>query len=284
MRSGPGSALRTAPLASAAETMSDAPIQSGLTPPNAQDTLARSGAEPNRSFPDELVQLAAQNAGRWVYEIDPALDRARSVPPHRIVGAWRIDETGSPTGEFVANSSYRPSAPKKRRSPRRVALAALALVIVAVVIAGAVLLLVAPKSKHGRSVRVTPGSNSPVAAVHDPATAAAGSQLPGTHQPPATTRSLPGNVRLEVVANRAVWVCLQDARGRLLINGQILQPGEIRGRFASSAFRIFLGNGAVSLRIDGRVHPLAPNSRPVAYRISQSAVVALAAGVQPACA
>jgi hypothetical protein len=230
------------------------------------------------------MQLAAQNAGRWVYEIDPALDRARSVPPHGIVGAWRIDETGSPTGEFVANPSYRPSAPKKRRSPRRVVLAAVALVIVAVVIAGVVLLLVAPKSKHGRSVRVTPGSRSPVAAVHDPAKPGAGSQLPGTRQPLAITRSLPGNMRLEVVANRAVWVCLQDARGRRLIKGQILQPGERSGRFASPAFRIFLGNGAVSLRINGRVHPLATDSNPVAYRITQSAVVALAAGVQSACA
>jgi hypothetical protein len=152
-----------------------------------------------------------------------------------------------------------------------------------------VLLLVAPKSKHGKSVRVAPGARAPASAVgpavHDPAKPAGGSQLPGTtRQPPATTRSLPRNMRLEVVANRAVWVCLQDARGRLLIHGQILQPGEISGRFASSAFRIFLGNGAVSLRINGRVHPLAPDSNPVGYRITQSGVVALAAGVQPACA
>jgi hypothetical protein len=260
----------------------------GLTPANQQDRPTGSGSEATRSFPDELSEVAAQNPGRWVYEIDPALDRASPVPPQRIVGAWRIDDLGSPTGEFVANSSYRPSAPKKRRSPRRAALAALALVILALVIAGVVLLLVAPKSKHGKSVRATPGSgfaaNAVGPAVHDPPKPAAGSQLRGPRQRLATTTSPRRNLRLEVVANRPVWVCLQDARGRLLINGQIVQPGEISGRFASSAFRIFLGNGAVSLRINGRVHPLAPGSNPVGYRITQRAVVALAAGVQPACA
>jgi hypothetical protein len=47
------------------------------------------------------------------------------------------------------------------------------------------------------------------------------------------------------MATRAVWVSLQDARGRLLITGQILQPDELSERFASPGFRVYLGNGAV---------------------------------------
>jgi hypothetical protein len=268
--------------------MSDSPIQSGLTPPNARHTSAGAGTDPADSFPAELRELAAQNAGRWVYEIDPAFDRANPVPPQGIVGAWRIDDSGSPTGEFVANSHYLPSTPKNRRLHRHAMLATVALVVIALVIAGVLLLFVLPDAKGGKDVQATPGPEShtgPVTqAEGDHAKPAAAPHGPGTRQILGTRASPRGDAGLKVVATQRVWVCLQDARGRLLINGQILQPGEISRRFASSAFRIYLGNGGVSLRIDGRVHRVTPDPNPVAYGVSQHGIVALAAGVQPACA
>jgi len=268
--------------------MSESPIQSSLDPPDTGRANARSGIDSTDSFPAELRELAVQNAGKWVYEIDPAFDRASPVPPHGIVGAWRIDDSGSPTGEFVANPNYRPSAPKKRRSHHRAMLASLGLVLVALVIAAVLLLVVLPGAKSDEAVRATPAPRSPAAPVthaqpeHGKPVATPHGQEPG--QILGARASPARNARLEVVATGRVWVCLQDARGRALINGQVLQPGEISPQFASPAFRIYLGNGAVSLRIDGRVHHLNKDPNPVAYRVNQRGVVALAAGVQPGCA
>jgi hypothetical protein len=86
------------------------------------------------------------------------------------------------------------------------------------------------------------------------------------------------------VATRRVWVCLEDAHGHLLINGQILDAGRVSQGFVSPAFRIYLGRGAVSFPINGCVHRVTPDPNPVAYRISRHGVVALRAGLRPMCA
>jgi hypothetical protein len=71
-------------------------------------------AQSTHQFPAELQEQAANNPAGWVYEIEPGCDRRGPISPEQIIGAWRIDDQGAPTGEFVANSRYRPSAPKRR--------------------------------------------------------------------------------------------------------------------------------------------------------------------------
>jgi hypothetical protein len=83
-------------------------------PPPAPPRAGNADAQSTRQFPAELQAQAATSAGGWVYEIDPGCDRRGPVSPEHIIGAWRIDDQGAPTGEFVANSLYRPSAPKRR--------------------------------------------------------------------------------------------------------------------------------------------------------------------------
>jgi hypothetical protein len=53
-----------------------------------------------------------------VYEIDgrQVSDPDGEVAPEAIVGAWKIDDDGSPTGEYEANPNYRPA---RRRLPWR---------------------------------------------------------------------------------------------------------------------------------------------------------------------
>jgi hypothetical protein len=94
--------------------------ESAGPPPPAQPVTGDVDAESARQFPAELQEQAADNPGGWVYEIDPGCNRRGPVAPEHIIGAWRIDDQGSPTGEFVANSLYRPAAPTKRwrRRPR----------------------------------------------------------------------------------------------------------------------------------------------------------------------
>ena len=57
---------------------------------------------------------------------------------------------------------------------------------------------------------------------------------------------------LTLTATAEVWVCLIDAGGRALIDGQILEPGSQQGPYRSGSFTFSLGNGAVA-KI-GRAH------------------------------
>jgi hypothetical protein len=245
-------------------------------------------ASPTRSFPAELQQEAVKNAGGWVYDIDPAFDRTGSVPPEHMIGAWRIEDTGLPTDEFVVNPHYRPSSPTPGRSKRRLVVAA-GLILSAIVIAGlSVVLLVSP-AKVDKTVRVISSPSSASAGVAHrgsvPADSTAARHRPRTRTLVASSapRKRLGGARLEVVTTARVWVCLEDQRGRLLIN-QILEPGVVSDSFVSPAFRIFLGSELLRLRINGRLHSLPASPIPAAYRITQGGIVVLPAGATAPCA
>ncbi len=55
----------------------------------------------------ELVAEARKFPGGWIYEVDPSADPAGRVPPELIRGAWAVDESGEPTGEFLPNPNYK---------------------------------------------------------------------------------------------------------------------------------------------------------------------------------
>lgn len=90
-------------------------------------------------FPEELREMAEQNAGGWVYDVAAELRGNQAAPPEHVIGAWRIDADGSPSGEYVANPYYLPF--RRRGRFRRWWKAAIA-VVVLLAVAGAVLLVV----------------------------------------------------------------------------------------------------------------------------------------------
>ena len=49
---------------------------------------------------------AKQTPGGWVYAIDGHYDRNGRVPPHAIEGAWKVNDDGEITGEFIPNPNY----------------------------------------------------------------------------------------------------------------------------------------------------------------------------------
>lgn len=82
----------------------------------------------------------------------------------------------------------------------------------------------------------------------------------------ATTVEQPGvAVRLE--ARAEVWVCLLDARGEELIDGQILEAGAEEGPFRAGGFTVSFGNGEVTMRVDGRQAEIPVTSSPIGYAI-----------------
>jgi len=58
--------------------------------------------------PDGLKREARRFPDGWVYEIDPRWDSDGEVPLEGIIRGWKVDETGSLTGEVWNNPNYRP--------------------------------------------------------------------------------------------------------------------------------------------------------------------------------
>jgi hypothetical protein len=58
---------------------------------------------------DQLLRLqteAKSVPGGWVYQLDGEFGPNDDVPPSAIVGAWKVDENGMMTSEFIRNPNY----------------------------------------------------------------------------------------------------------------------------------------------------------------------------------
>jgi hypothetical protein len=89
---------------------------------------------------------------------------------------------------------------------------------------------------------------------------------------------------LELRAKGEVWVCLLDGAGKPLVDGQILLPGETEGPFRSGSFTLALGNGAVTMTVDGQQAKTPEPSSPIGFTVdSKGSVRELPEGERPTC-
>lgn len=58
---------------------------------------------------EDVMKAAKENPNGWVYKIVGSFGLTEAVPPEAILGAWKVDENGNITGEFIENPKYRPS-------------------------------------------------------------------------------------------------------------------------------------------------------------------------------
>jgi len=93
----------------------------------------------------------------------------------------------------------------------------------------------------------------------------------------------PSEVSLELTSTGTVWVCLVDERGRALVDGVTLVPGERQGPFRARAFKVTLGNGEVGLEVDGRAVQVPQLAEPLGYQITPQAVRELDPAARPTC-
>jgi helix-turn-helix protein len=100
---------------------------------------------------------------------------------------------------------------------------------------------------------------------------------------PAATAPSKEKVRLSVIAERAVWVCLEDAKGRRLVGGRTLAAGEREGPFSSTRFAITLGNGGGDFSVNGKRTNTPDRSTPLGYAVASSGVRSLPESRQPTC-
>jgi transcriptional regulator with XRE-family HTH domain len=148
-----------------------------------------------------------------------------------------------------------------------------ALAVLAVIGVAAVAVLAIPDGDGGRGGGAGRGS-APAAA---PRTAGSGTVSP---QP----RPKPG-ISVRLAARAEVWVCVLNARGQAVVDGQILQAGAEEGPFRSGSFTVSFGNGEVEMQIDGREAEIPATSSPIGYAVDPSGeLTRLDEAERPSCA
>lgn len=103
-------------------------------------------------------------------------------------------------------------------------------------------------------------------------------------KPGAQTQPALNGVSLQLIASAEVWVCLLDANGQPLVDGQILEAGAQAGPFRSGSFTVSFGNGEVSMMVDGNKAEIPATSSPVGYSIEPDGVLTeLSEARRPTC-
>lgn len=114
----------------------------------------------------------------------------------------------------------------------------------------------------------------------------AGGRKPSTAgQQHAKPRPQPAaGLSLSLTATAEVWVCLLDGSGQPLVDGQILAGGAEEGPFRSGSFTFSLGNGEVSMTVNGQQASIPATSSPVGYSIgSDGSLRQLSESERPTC-
>jgi len=93
----------------------------------------------------------------------------------------------------------------------------------------------------------------------------------------------PRLVRLQIVPTGLVWVCLEAAGKRRLVNAQELKPGPRQPVYRSSAFRVTLGNNNANLRVNGRLLTVPDVSSGIGYKITRAGRRVLTPTARPKC-
>jgi len=106
----------------------------------------------------------------------------------------------------------------------------------------------------------------------------------GSHGRDQPGRPQGNGISMRLAASAEVWVCLLDARGQHLVDGQILEAGAAEGPFHSGSFTVSFGNGEVSMLIDGKEAEIPATSSPIGYTIDSSGkLTELSEAERPTC-
>jgi cytoskeleton protein RodZ len=104
-------------------------------------------------------------------------------------------------------------------------------------------------------------------------------------KPQGTGQARPAGISVQLAASAEVWVCLLNAHGRPLVDGQILEAGAEVGPFRSGSFTVSFGNGEVSMTVDGSEAEIPATSSPVGYSIDGGGTMTqLSETERPTCA
>ena len=108
------------------------------------------------------------------------------------------------------------------------------------------------------------GTAAPPRTTPEPSATVAGS---GSDEEQAAPSRRPTRVELRIVPTGEVYVCLEDAAGRAVIDKATLQAGERTRSYRSRRFRIAFGRSDARMLVNGRSYPVATSTEPVGYEL-----------------
>ena len=233
-------------------------------------------ALPEEFYARSFVRKYAQFLG---VDPDPLVDEYR-----RQVGT--SGSAGAPTSPFATTNSRRADALRRRRKRQAVyvwigtGLLAAAIVVAIVLIASGG----GNESGGGNNVATKEGGGA-----KKPATGNGGGQKAGgkgAEDDGRTSRRFfrRKGVALAIEPTAEVWACVLDARGKPLVDGATLAPGESVGPFHSKGYTAAFGNGQVDVKVNGKRSPTPNTPSPMGFTITpQGKLHALPEGKRPSC-
>jgi hypothetical protein len=165
----------------------------------------------------------------------------------------------------VPVSAAAPPRRERRRLPRAAVTAAVIFLLAGV---GVAVGLATGGGGSGPTTNLDTGSGTP----------------PRAGQASAPRPAAPRGVSLSILTKAEVWVCVVEAKGRALVEGQVLPPGAEEGPFHSGSFTVAFGNGEVAMQVDGERTKVPASASPLGYAIdSQGALQPLTEAERPTC-
>ena len=183
---------------------------------------------------------------------------------------------------------YRGGGPggMRGRPPRGVHPLLIAVIVVVVGLLAALYALgkTADNDNNGTDASTTRTSTTTTTPVPKRTSTTAAKKSSATKRRKRSTAATSRLARLQIVptGQSPVYVCLQAAGGKLRLNGVTLQPGSTSGVYRSSKFKLRLGNGNASLRVNGKLRRVADAS-PVGYIITRTSVQRVDPNQTPSC-
>jgi cytoskeleton protein RodZ len=151
---------------------------------------------------------------------------------------------------------------RRRQRPRRSAGPFLVVLIGILILGGALYLL-------GVVWGDSPGGETPQASATATATASAtATPAKSSSKSKKKKKAVPTRASLRLTAGATrVYVCVVDATGKAVINGDYLEPGKSTKTLRSQRFRMNFGNGDIRMRVGGKSFKAADLGKPIGYEV-----------------
>jgi cytoskeleton protein RodZ len=225
------------------------------------------------------------------------------VDPGPLVDEYRrqrgtVGSAGSPTSPFARTNSRRADSLRRRRKRQAVyvwigtgLLAAAIVVAIVLITSGG-----GDESSGGKNASTGGGANTATGAKGGKGKAnGGGAQGKGGGKQGAGGKNAGGagaasgaaaakTVALAIEPTAEVWACVLDAKGKPLVDGATLAPGESVGPFHSKGYTAAFGNGKVDIKVNGKPAATPETPSPMGFTITpQGKLHALPEGKRPSC-
>jgi cytoskeleton protein RodZ len=224
------------------------------------------------------------------------------VDPDPLVAEYRRQRgtsgsAGAPTSPFARTGSRRADALRRRRKRQSVyvwigtGLLAAAIVVAIVLIASGG----SNESNGGKNAAAGGGANPGKGAkggkgngngggVQGKGGGKQGGGKNGDGGAGAATGAGATTVALAIEPTAEVWACVLDAKGKPLVDGATLAPGESVGPFHSKGYTAAFGNGEVDVKVNGKPAATPKTPSPMGFTVTlQGKLHPLPEGKRPSC-